>query len=149
MKVFLLKDVDKIGLAGEVIKTKEGFALNYLVPKKLGVIITSENEANFKNKIKSVENRKEVISSKTSMLAEKIKALKLVIKKKIHDKDKLYGSITNQEVADLLEAEGIKVSKAQIIFEKTVKTTGSHEVIVKLSNQLQPKFNLKVVAEQP
>lgn len=147
MKVFLLKDVDKVGVAGEVIKTKEGFALNFLVPQKLGVIITADNEANFKNKIKSIENRKEVISSKTSMLAEKIKALKLVIKKKAHDKDKLYGAITNQEVADLLEAEGIKIAKSQVIFEKTIKTIGNHEVVIKLSNQLLPKLSLKVAAE--
>jgi large subunit ribosomal protein L9 len=147
MKVFLLKDVDKVGVSGEVIKVKEGFALNFLVPQKYGVIITAENEANFKNKIKSVENRKEVISSKTSMLAEKIKALKLVIKKKAHDKDKLYGAITNQEVADLLEAEGVKIAKSQVIFDKAVKTIGLHEVTIKLSNQLLPKVSLKVAAE--
>jgi len=147
MKVFLLKDVEKVGVAGEIIKTKEGYALNYLVPQKLGIVITPDNEAQYKNKVKVLENRKEVINTKTSMLAEKIKNLKLTLKKKIHDKDKLYGSISNQEIADLLSAEGVKVAKSQILVDKTIKTTGNFEVTVKLSNQLKPTFILKIAAE--
>jgi len=148
MKVFLLKDVEKVGFAGEIIKVKEGFAFNYLVPQKLGVVVTPQNEKFYLKQLKSVENRKEAISTKTSMLAEKIKSLKLVIKRKMHDDDKLYASISPSDVADLLSAEGIKVSKAQVVFEKPIKTQGTFDVIIKLSNQLQPKLVLKVTSEK-
>lgn len=147
MKVFLLKDVDKIGIEGEIIKVKEGFAINYLLPQKLAVVITDKNEANYLKKVKSIENRKEAISTKTSMLAEKIKALKLTIKRKMHE-DKLYGSISPIEIVELLENEGVKVAKSQIEFDKVIKQQGNYEVTIKLSNQLQPKFALRVVAEQ-
>ena len=82
LKVFLLKDVDKVGMAGEIIKAKEGYARNYLIPKKLGVEVTAQNEASFAHKIKTIEHRKEVLDSKTSMLAEKIKGVEVILKKR-------------------------------------------------------------------
>lgn len=146
MKIFLLKDVENIGMAGEIVNVKDGFAANFIVPKKLGVVITPENEELYKSKIKTLENRKQVIASKTSMLAEKIKSLKITIKRKAHE-DKLYGSITNSEIADLLSDEGVKVAKNQVILDKAIKSTGTYDVTVKLSNQLKPSFKLKVISE--
>lgn len=147
MKVFLTKDVENVGLAGEILKVKEGFALNYLVPKKLAVVVTPENESSFAKKIRVIEHRKEIVASKTSILAEKIKSLKLVTKQKMHDEDKLYGSIGASDIAELLAKEGIKVAKNQVILEKPIKTVGNFEITIKLSNQLQPKLALKVVPE--
>lgn len=146
MKVYLTKDIEKVGFAGEIISVKEGFVYNYLLPKKLAVVITPSNEKFYLQKIKTVENRKEAINSKTSMLAEKIKSLKFTMKRKMHE-DKLYGSISPAEIVELLAAEGVKISKNQVVFEKPIKSQGTHEVIIKLSNQLQPKISLKLVAE--
>jgi large subunit ribosomal protein L9 len=145
MRVFLLKDVEKVGMAGEVIKTTEGFARNYLIPKKLGVEVTSHNEASLVNRIKVVEHRKEVVASKTSMLAERIKSLELVLKRKVHDGGKLYGAVSATEVVDLLADKGIGVSKSQVIFDKTIKSKGKYQVVIKLSSQLQPAVLLNVV----
>jgi large subunit ribosomal protein L9 len=147
MKVFLLKDVEKVGLSGEIVKAKEGFALNYLIPKKLAIIVTPGNEGSFKKRVKVVEHRKEVVATKTSMLAEKIKSLKLTLKRKMHDEEKLYGSIGFSDIVDLLAIEGIKVAKNQVLLDKQIKSTGTYDITIKLSNQLQPKFTLKVVPE--
>lgn len=147
IRVFLTKNVEKVGLAGEIVKVKEGFATNYLLPNKLGIIVTPENEQGLLKKIKVIENRKEAIKSKTSMLAEKIKALKFTIKTKTHDDGKLYGAISTSDIIDLLAKEGVAVAKNQIVFEKNIKTTGVFDVVVKLSNQLQPSFKLKVEAQ--
>ena len=76
MKIFLTKNVEKIGLAGEILKVADGFAQNFLFPRKLAVQVTPENEAFYTAKIKKVEQRKEVIASSTSMLAETIKTTK-------------------------------------------------------------------------
>lgn len=147
MRIYLLKDVEKIGIAGEIIKTSEGYARNFLIPKKLGVEITKDNEQFYLGKVKTVEKRKEVIATKTSMLAEKVKGLELVVKRKMHDDGKLYGSINSSDIVDLLGAKGVNVSKNQIEFEKAVKSKGVYEVEVKLSSKLRPKFKLKVIAE--
>jgi large subunit ribosomal protein L9 len=147
MKVYLLKDIEKVGLAGEIIKISEGYARNFLIPKKLAIEITKDNEQYYLSKLKTVEKRKEVIATKTSMLAERVKDVELVIKRKMHDDGKLYGSISSGDIVDLLAAKGVNVSKNQIEFDKAVKSKGVYEVEVKLSSKLRPKFRLKVVSE--
>lgn len=147
MKVFLLKDVERIGMAGEVIKTTEGYARNFLIPQKLAVEVTPQNEASLANKIKVIEQRKEVVASKTSMLAEKIKSLQIVLKHKMHDGGKLYGSLAPQEIVDALAQKGVMVGKSQIIFPKAIKTKGLHTVTVKLTASLQPELQVKLVEE--
>lgn len=148
MKVYLLKDIEKIGIAGEIVKVKPGFALNYLVPKKLGIVITPANEAFYKVKVKNVDHRKEVISSKSSMLAEKIKQLTVTLKRKTHNDGKLYGAVSGIEVAELLGNQGISVAKNQVEFGKSIKDTGTHKVTIKLSSKLKPQLTLRVISEK-
>ncbi len=147
MKVYMLKDVKSIGLAGEVVKVKEGFALNFLVPQKLAIKITPQNEAFYEAKKREVVNREAAISTQTSMLAEKIKALHLVLKRKVHNDGKLYGAVNAHEVVELMAEHGVAVSKSQIEFEKNIKERGTFEITVKLTTKLKPKVALKVVAE--
>lgn len=146
MRIFLLKDVEKVGMAGEIIDIAQGYARNFLIPKKLGVEVTTQNESQFKHKIKVIEHRKEVVATKTSMLAEKIKAIELTLKRKMHDGGKLYGSISPAEIVDLLSEQGVSVSKNQVLFD-TIKSKGSYPVTIKLSSKLQPTLTLKVVPE--
>ena len=147
MKVFLLKDVVNVGMANQIVAVSEGYAVNFLIPKKLGVQITPENEKNYVGKVKHVEHKKEVIASKTSMLGERIKTLTLTLRKKMHDDGKLYGSVNSTEVAELLAKEGVAVGKSQIEFEKSIKEKGSFPVIVKLTAKLHAKCMLKVIGD--
>lgn len=147
MKVFLLKDIEKVGMSGEIIKVNDGYAKNFLFPRKLAVEVTADNESFFKNRIKQIEHRNEVIESKTSMLAEKIKSVKLTLPRKVHDNGELYGKINASEIVDLLAQKGISVSKSQVHFEKSIKTQGKHEVTIKLSSRLQPTLTITVVPE--
>jgi large subunit ribosomal protein L9 len=146
MKVFLLKSVPQVGIAGEVIKVADGYAKNFLFPKKLAVEINATNEQFYKQREKQIEHRKEVIATETSMLSEEISQIKLVLKRKTHDDGKLYASVNPADVVDLLAAKGIKVGKSQIIFDKAIKTTGTYQVTVKLSSKLQPQVTLQVSA---
>jgi len=147
MKVYLIKDVERVGLAGEILNVAEGYGANFLLPRKLAIQVTSANENFYKGRIKTIEHRQEVIATATSMQAEKIKSIELTIKRKMHDGDKLFGSVSAAEIAEMLAAQGIKVSKNQIDFGKSIKTKGSYEVTVKLSSKLQPTFKLTVKAE--
>ncbi len=147
VRVFLLKDVEKVGIAGEIIKAADGFARNFLIPQKFGVEVTTRNEASFAHRVKTIEHRKEVVESKTSMLAEKIKGLEVIIKRKVHDGDQLYGSISAKEIVDELAHQGVSVSNSQIVMDKSIKTKGPHTVTIKLSSKLQPTLKVKVVPE--
>lgn len=147
MKVYLLQDIERVGIAGEIIAVKDGYARNFILPRKFGLQVTPANEPFFASKAKSVEERKAVIASKTSMLAEKIAGITLKIQHKAHDDGKLYGAISASEIMDLLAKEDVRVAKNQIIFDKNIKDTGTFDITIKLSNKLQPKLKLKVSAE--
>lgn len=147
MKVFLLKDIERIGMAGEIVKVSDGFGLNYLIPNKLASEVNEKNESFFKTRTKTIEHRQEVISSKTSMLAEKIKALKVTLKRKMHDDGKLYGSISPAEIVDALAEKGVSISKSQVDFGKSIKEKGAYDITIKLSSKLQPKVSVVIVPE--
>ena len=147
MKVFMLKDVVNVGMAGDIVTVAEGYASNFLLPRKLAVQITPDNEKLYTQKVKQTEHKKEVLASKTSMLAERIKTMTVTLKKKMHDDGKLYGSVSSLEVADLLAKEGVAVGKSQIEFDKSIKEKGLFPVTVKLTSQLKATFSLKVVSD--
>ncbi len=147
MKVYLTQNVPKVGMAGEIINVSDGYGANYLLPRKLGVQLTPANEAFYKNKVVKVEHRKEAIETETSMTAEKIKATEIKLKCKIHDDGKLYGAVSQHEIVDALQEKGITISKSQVVFDKSIKKTGTHTVTIKLSSRLQPQLTVKVVGE--
>lgn len=147
MKVFLKKDIAQVGFAGEIVKVTEGYARNFLFARDLAVEITASNEAFYKNKIKQVENRKEAVATETSMLAEKIKSLKVTLNRKMHDDGKLYGAVAPSDIADALKAQGVNVAKNQVIINKSIKTKGAHKVVIKLTARLQPELVVSVHPE--
>jgi large subunit ribosomal protein L9 len=147
MEVYLRKDVEKIGLAGEIIKVGDGFARNFLIPKGLAVEVTEHNKNQYLSRIRKVENRKEVIATETSMFAEKLNGLTFTLKRKMHDDGKLYGAINASEVVEALASKGISITKSQVEFEKTIKEKGTFKVIIKLTTRLKPVVSLTIVAE--
>jgi large subunit ribosomal protein L9 len=147
MEVYLRKDIEKIGLAGEIIKVGDGFARNYLIPQGLAVEITSHNKNQFVAKIRKVENRKEVIASQTSMFAEKLNTVTMTLKRKMHDDGQLYGSINATEIVDGLATKGISITKSQVEFDKSIKAKGTYRVHIKITNKLKSAITVTIVAD--
>lgn len=147
MEVYLYKDVEKIGLAGEIIKVGDGFARNFLIPQGLAVEITKQNKSQFLSKIRKIENRKEVIASQTSMLAEKMSTITVTLKRKMHDNGQLYGSINAVEIVEALANQGISITKSQVEFDKPLKSKGSSKVTIKLSTRLKPTITVIIASE--
>ncbi len=147
MEVYLYKDVEKIGLAGEIIKVGDGFARNYLIPQGLGVEITTQNKSQFLSKIRKVENRKEAIVSQTSMLAEKLNTVTTTLKRKMHDNGQLYGSINASEIVEALAEQGISITKGQVEFDKPIKSKGTFKVNIELSTRLKSTITVTIIAE--
>ena len=146
MQVYMLKDVEKVGMAGSTINVSEGYAKNFLFPRKLAVAVTAKNQAFYKQMKVKEQVLVEVALTKAGMLAERIKALKLSIKERVHDDGKLYGAVGADEVVKLLKDKEITVDRKQVEFEKSIKSVGEHKVTVRLSSKLQPQFTLKVEA---
>lgn len=147
MEVYLYKDVEKIGLAGEIIKVGDGFARNFLIPKGLAIEITSHNKNEYLSKIRKVANRKEAIASQTSMFAEKLNGIAIILKKKMHDNGQLYGAISATDIVEELSKHGISITKSQVEFDRPIKSKGSFKVIIKLSTRLKPAITVTIMAE--
>lgn len=146
MKVYMLKDVESVGMAGQIIVVSDGYATNFLFPRKLAVEVTASNLEFYQQKKVKQQVAAEVLSSKVAMMAERIKTLQLSIKERVHDDGKLYGAISADEIVDLLKAKEIIINKKQVEFEKAIKSVGEHKVTIRLSSKLKPQVTLKVTA---
>lgn len=145
MKVYMLKDVEKVGMAGQIVKVSDGYALNFLIPRKLAKKVAKGEEAFFQKQVIKAKMDNQVLNSKVAMLAERIKNMHLVIKERVHDNGKLYGAVGADEVVELLKEKEVTVNKKQIEFKKAVRSVGEHKVSVKLTAKLKPELTLKVV----
>jgi large subunit ribosomal protein L9 len=146
MKVFMLKDVEKVGMAGAMINVSDGFASNFLFPRKLAVEVTSQNEKSFKVKVQQKQAQTQVVNSKIAMLAERIKDMIITVKEKTHDDGKLYGAVGADEVVAMLKDKDISIDKKQVEFTKSIKAIGEHKVTIRLSSKLKPQLTVKVVS---
>jgi large subunit ribosomal protein L9 len=147
MEVYLRKDVEKVGMAGEIVKVGDGYARNFLFPKGLALEITSHNKDQYIAKIRKVENRKEVVASQTSMFAENLNSVSITLKRKMHDDGQLYGSINASEIVDALAAKGISINKSQVEFDKSIKSKGTFKVGIKLTTKLKSTITVTVISE--
>ncbi len=147
MRVYMLKDVENVGMAGFVINVSDGYAANFLIPRKLAMKVTQGSTEFLKARVKKVETDKKILSSKAAMVAERIRNMHLTIKKRIHDDNKLYGAISQDEIVDLLKEHDVSVNRKQVGFAKAIKAIGEHKITIRLSSKLKPELTLKVVAE--
>lgn len=147
IQVYMLKDVENVGMTGQIVKVSEGYASNFLIPKKFAVRVDESNQKFYATKQAREKIAQEVLTSKVAMLAERIKNLHLTIKQKVHDDGKLYGSLSADIIVDLLKEKDISITKKQVEFTKSVKSIGEHKVMIKLSSKLKPELTLKVTGD--
>ena len=147
MRVILREDVHQLGRSGEIVTVKDGFARNYLLPRKIAV------PANEKN-VRQIEHDKAVISTRQAKLkgsaqeqAGKLEVLSLKIARKVGHQDKLYGSVTALDIAEVLSAQGHKVDRRSIHLPEPIKSLGVHQVELRLHQDVIAKVSVEVVPE--
>ncbi len=148
MKVILLTDVKGHGKKGEVVEASDGYARNFLLPRGLAKEATKGalNEVKGKNEAKAYHKEQEVIAAKEA--AAKLEGQKVTISSKAGDNGKLFGKITNQNVADAIKYQlHIVVDKRKVVLPDGIKTTGSHEVEIKVYPEISAKITVEVVSE--
>ena len=145
MKVILIEEIRGVGTRGDVVSVKDGYARNYLIPKKLAREATPGN-------LKSVEQERKKwaqLSQQEKQAAEKaaaaVQGVKITIQKRIGDAGQLFGSVTANEIADALEAKGVEVDKRRIELAHPIKTVGSHQVDVRLHREVTAQLQIEVV----
>jgi len=147
MELILRQDVDKLGRRGEVVKVAEGFARNYLLPRGLGMAVTSANKAMIDKERKAHEARLAKEKAECESLAARIGGLRFVAPRKVGENDVLYGSVTSGDIAEFLKAKGIEIDKRRVLLDEPIKTLGEHEVKLKLHPEVQASLKLLVTKE--
>lgn len=146
MEVILLEDVKKLGKKGDIVKVSDGYARNYILPKKLGVEATKQNLYKLQLEKEAEEKRQKEILEEARELAKKVEASSVRLKIKTGEGGKTFGSISTKEIAAALsEQTGLEIDKKKIQLSEPIKNAGTYMVNVKLHSQVNAE--MKVVVE--
>jgi len=146
MKVILLQDVKGTGKKGQTVEASDGHARNFLIPRKLAVEATKSNINQLETQQKNAANKLQKDIEEAQAIATKLKETEIKVPVKAGDRGRIFGSISNKEIAEALIKHGITVDKKKIVCD-AIKTTGEHSVTVKLHPQVSAILKFEVVAE--
>ena len=148
MKVILLDNIKGVGKKDEIINASDGYARNYLLPKKLAVEANAENMSKLNNKKEAASYKKDVEKQKAEELAQKLKGILLKIKVKAGENGKIFGGVTAKEISDNLKSQyNFDVDKKKIELKETIKTLGSFEVSIKLFEGVTASLKVEVISQ--
>lgn len=144
MEIILRQDIERVGKAGNVIKVKDGFARNYLLPKGLAFVATPENL----QRLEQEKKQKEVLAEKEKKQAEEL-AVRLngsscTVAVDVNDQEKLYGSVTALDISKSLEVEGFNIDKSNVLLESPIEELGIFDVEIKLHPEVKTKVRVWV-----
>lgn len=148
MKVILLQDVKSLGKKGEIVNVNDGYARNFILPKKLGVEANNKNLNELKLQKKKEEKIAQENLDAAKQLKEKIEAGKVVLSIKVGEGGRTFGSVSSKEIAAAVKDQmGLDVDKKKIQLKETIKTLGMHPVPVKLHTEVTAELKVSVVEE--
>ena len=146
MKVIFLQDVPNVAQAGQVKEVADGYARNYLLPRKLATLAQPQAVSQIETRAKKVEVR---LTAELTELASQLEGKEVSLKAKAGAKDKLYGSITSADIAaELQNVTGLEIDKRKIELEEPIRHLGSYEITIKLGQDIAPKISVTVTEEE-
>jgi large subunit ribosomal protein L9 len=145
MNIILLENVPNLGSIGDLVKVKPGYARNFLLPRKLGVVATPENVKQFEHQKRVVAQRMDKLRKEAEALKAKLEALSVELHRQVGEEDKLFGSVTARDIADALTDLGVDVDRKDIVLDQPIKTQGVFQVSVKLYQDVVATVKVWVV----
>lgn len=147
MKVILQETVANVGEAGEVVDVAGGFGRNFLIPQGKAVAATPRNVKLLAAQRRVIQDRLRKTKKEAEDLAARLRAVPCVIARRAGEEEKLFGSVTSQDIADFLKEKGVEIDRKKIELEGPIKTLGEHQVPIKLHPQVTEMIAVKVVPE--
>ncbi len=149
MKVLFLKDVPNVAREGEIKEVNDGYATNFLLPKKLAVRATASVQNQFEAQKRAEERRLAEQESEARALASKINGKTFIVKAKTGGGERLYGAITAADIAaELSRDAGAEIDRRKIELPESIRKLGAYEVTIKLYRDINPRVTVKVVAQE-
>jgi large subunit ribosomal protein L9 len=147
MEVILREHVDNLGRRGDVVKVADGYARNYLLPRKLALAVTDANKRQIERERKIFETKEAEEKQQAEAVAERIGQLEIEIARRVGENNTLYGSVTSADVAHALEAKGFQLDKRKIVLPDAIKALGDVTVPIKIHRDVTAQLKVKVVPE--
>ena len=147
MEVILREHVDNLGRRGEVVKVADGYARNFLLPRKLALPATVGNKKHVERERKIMEAREAEEKGQAEAIAARLTAIDISIARRVGETDQLYGSVTAVDIADSLKTKGFEIDRRKLILPEPIKTIGEHNVPLKLHREVTVPLVVKVVKE--
>ena len=144
MKVILLQDVKGKGKKGQMLEVSDGYARNYMLPRKLAVEATADAINTMRMNDKATQERQARERAQALDISRKLKEQTLVVKAKGGGAGRLFGSVTNAEVAESLSKQGVKLDKRKIILNETIKNVGTYTATCKLGYEINAPLTVKI-----
>jgi len=147
MEVILREHVDNLGKRGEIVKVADGYARNYLLPRKLALLATDGNRKHVERERKIMETREAEEKSGAEAIAARLAAVEISIARRVGDTEQLYGSVTSADIVDFLKGKGFDVDRRKLILPEPIKAIGDYDVPLKLHREVTVPLKVKVVKE--
>ena len=147
MKVILLKDVDRVGAAGEIVQVSDGFGRNYLIPRNQALLATDANVARFETRRRQHEAAAEREQRSAEGLAQQLEQASLTAQVKVGEGEQMFGSVTTQNIVDLLEEQGYGIDRRLIELDEPIRALGVYNVKMNLHPEVAATVKLWVVKE--
>jgi len=147
MQIILQQDIEKLGTRGQVVEVAEGYARNFLLPRKLALLVTEGNRKQIERERSKFEARELEEQKVAEAVASRMVNLEIVIARKVGETDALYGSVTSADIAEALAARGFPIERRKLQLPEPIKKIGDVDVPVKLHRDVTATVKVKVVAE--
>ena len=145
MEVILLKDLEGLGLEGELVKVKPGFARNFLVPKGIALRASKSNLAVAEERKRIKEAKENRVEKANQVLIDKLAKTNITIEVQVGEEERIFGSVTTQDIQKSLEEKGITIDRSCILMEEPIKSLGVHNIPVKISVDLESEIKVYVI----
>jgi large subunit ribosomal protein L9 len=144
MKVILLDTIDKVGRAGDQVEVADGFARNFLIPKRKAVAASPAHTKSLDHLLRQNKGREERLRHTAESMAARIVEASCVIKRRAGEQDRLFGSVTNQDIAAALAAQALEVDRRKILLQEPIKALGSYTIPIRLHAEVVADLKLTV-----
>jgi len=148
MEVILKEDIPNLGKIGEVVRVRDGFARNYLLPRGLVLVANKKNLKQFEHQKRVVASQKQRLQREAQSLADQLSSVSLVIPMKTGEEGRLFGSVTGILIEKALKAKGLEVDRRKIHLEEPIRTLGDFEIPIRLAADVTVTVKLSVVPEE-
>jgi large subunit ribosomal protein L9 len=148
MQIILVEDVPTLGKSGDVVKVRDGYARNYLLPRQLAVLATTKNLARVEHDKKVIADKVAKLRKDAGAIADKIAGISITLEKQVGAEDKIFGSVTAKEIADAVAAAGVSIDRKRIVLADPIRALGAYDVPVKLGADVSATLKVWVVAKR-